>query len=1134
MTITDGKSSFSELRPITESISIPAQTHIKRTLKIAHRLLDASIAHLTFVNGDMYWLNASDELNLQQLNEAPPLVSTLLSRAEQLLCVEPGENGDSVDQAQMTIAGHSFKSALGVPISLNGVTVAGLCVYHGESRQFTDEDEENLRLAADQINSLLTQENGSLSGITNALNNYNDFLENIPLGVFRTRWDGEIVKVNAATVSMMHADSKQDLLGRNILNRYVDTSLRQEILDEVRENGSISEKTLKARRLDGETFWIDLTLHLTEENGEKFFDGIVRDITEKKEAEEDLEEALRRLEMTTQAGEVGIWEWKVGTDEVFWDDELKTILGRTSESYKNFLNQIHPEDRDRVLGAIQDAVDGRSTYHEIFRINHYQSDEIRWIEAQGEVQEAEDEQKMMYGTAVDVTEREEAYRSLETSEKRLKTIINNTRDIFTVVDDNGRILYESPAIERVLGYDQDELLDQSAFDLIHPDDQEQVAERFQALLEDEPPSFDTTECRIQSADGEWVWLEISGSNLYQSVWNGYLLTSRNINDRRETEEALRESERRFRQMANNIGEIFWMHDAETHEILYVNPAIEEIWGKPPEYFYNHPDGWLKAIVEEDRERVKSIFQEEPLNEFDVEYRIERADGEIRWVHDHGYPVCNDQGEIIRLVGTARDITERKETEKELEQTIEDLRRTTVSRNHLDHLLSTMPSALMILNDHGEITRVNAALCELLNFSRSELLGRHYDDVLDARGSRAVENVLEPSGSGMIKSREVNYVSSDGRTIPVLLSTTKLSDDTNQAGEVICLGLDITERKEAQLALEENEKRFRQMAENIDEIIFMFSGDWSELHYISPRYESIYGRSRQDLEEDPGDFFEAVHPDDRDKVLDALQTVDNGDKVTLEYRVNESENYSRWVLAECKPLRDETGSVNRYVGTIRDITELKNTQQELQRALDEKANLLKEVHHRVKNNMQIISSILSLHERNNSRDPERMLDECENRIKSMAMIHDMMYQSENLAELSFAEYVDELVSSLIQVSPIPSSSVDRVLNVDSSLDLPLSQVVPCGLIIHELVSNSCEHAFAENRENKLIVDIEDLDDRMILRVQDNGPGLPEDLDPQEVNSVGFEILRALCQHELGGTLKYYSDPLTTVELELQLD
>ena len=146
------------------------------------------------------------------------------------------------------------------------------------------------------------------------------------------------------------------------------------------------------------------------------------------------------------------------------------------------------------------------------------------------------------------------------------------------------------------------------------------------------------------------------------------VSSKMASDRRETQEALRESETRYRELAENIREVLWMMDARTHRLLYLSPAYERVWGRSPDTVVEQGAGWQEAIHEEDREGVIDAFLTEATRgELDIEYRIIRADGSVRWIHDRGFPVTDADGQIRRLAGIAEDITDRRGLEQQLVQ-----------------------------------------------------------------------------------------------------------------------------------------------------------------------------------------------------------------------------------------------------------------------------------------------------------------------------------------------------------------------------------------------------------------------------------------------------------------------------------
>lgn len=204
-----------------------------------------------------------------------------------------------------------------------------------------------------------------------------------------------------------------------------------------------------------------------------------------------------------------------------------------------------------------------------------------------------------------------------------------------------------------------------------------------------------------------------------------------------------------------------------------------------------------------------------------------------------------------------------------------------------------------------------------------------------------------------------------------------------------------------------------------------------------------------------------------------------------------------------------------VMVVRDITERKEAEDKIRASLEEKKVLLREIHHRVKNNMQIISSLLNLQTRYITDDQVvDILKESQNRVKSMAMIHEKLYQSRGLARIGFRDYIKHLVTYLFQSYVV---DIDRI-KIDTEVDdifLDIDTAIPCGLIINELVTNSLKHAFPNNMEGNINIQLKKIDDRYILKVVDNGIGFPENLDFRRTETLGLQLINNLVM-QLDGT------------------
>lgn len=211
----------------------------------------------------------------------------------------------------------------------------------------------------------------------------------------------------------------------------------------------------------------------------------------------------------------------------------------------------------------------------------------------------------------------------------------------------------------------------------------------------------------------------------------------------------------------------------------------------------------------------------------------------------------------------------------------------------------------------------------------------------------------------------------------------------------------------------------------------------------------------------------------------------------------------------------------YCGIIRDITDQKRAENEIKDSLREKEALLKEIHHRVKNNMQIISSLLSLQSRYiKDKESFGVFKESQNRVKSMAMIHERLYNSKGLAKIDFTEYINDLVSDLFS-----SYGVDNGIKVEMDTDsifLNVDTSIPCGLIINELVTNSLKYAFknVNNAEKRIYIKLHRKNKNILLVVGDNGIGLPEDLDLEHSETLGLRLVKTLVD-QLNGTIEVRS-------------
>ena len=226
------------------------------------------------------------------------------------------------------------------------------------------------------------------------------------------------------------------------------------------------------------------------------------------------------------------------------------------------------------------------------------------------------------------------------------------------------------------------------------------------------------------------------------------------------------------------------------------------------------------------------------------------------------------------------------------------------------------------------------------------------------------------------------------------------------------------------------------------------------------------------------------------------------------KVYESPGTSIYVEISVNPIISEDGSVMGASFFSRDITERKKTENSLRVTLEEKKVLLKEIHHRVKNNLMIISNLLYLQSSYiKDKESQDIFKESQNRARSMALIHERLYQSADLKRMDFGDYIRSLSTELLHTYEVDPGLIKLKINVED-IFLDINTAIPLGLIVNELVTNSLKHAFPEGNSGEITVDFHPIDDHYEFTIKDNGVGFPEDLDFQNTDSLGMQIVNSL--------------------------
>lgn len=329
---------------------------------------------------------------------------------------------------------------------------------------------------------------------------------------------------------------------------------------------------------------------------------------------------------------------------------------------------------------------------------------------------------------------------------------------------------------------------------------------------------------------------------------------------------------------------------------------------------------------------------------------------------------------------------------------------------------------------------------------------------------------------------------------------------------------ITELEEIVAALSDSEERFRTTFElaGVGIARVALDGCFSE---VNDRVCEMTGYTRDEITK--LSFREITHPDDIETDLEYARQLLEGEieRYSMDKRYLRKDSSLIWVRLTGSIVRDGEGRPRYFIAVIEDITSQRAAELAVKNSLREKEVLLKEIHHRVKNNLQVISSLLSL-QSTRIEDPRlrRVFKESQSRVRAMALIHEILYDSKDLAGIRLEVYVGRIVDGLMRTYGADPGRVQLVVEAED-LRLGIDEMVPCGLAINELISNSLKYAFPDGREGRITIRVsQDESGGIVLVVRDDGVGLPDDLDLRSSQGMGMGLVLGLVEKQLGGRLE----------------
>ncbi len=514
----------------------------------------------------------------------------------------------------------------------------------------------------------------------------------------------------------------------------------------------------------------------------------------------------------------------------------------------------------------------------------------------------------------------------------------------------------------------------------------------------------------------------------------------------------------------------------------------------------------------------------------------KKDGERFWASGVMSAVLDEAGNLVALAKVMRDLTERKRADEEraraeaaLRESEERYRTLLAGRIQAEHalaesearlrtILEGIPQLVWQSQDRGQWTWASP---QWLAFTGQTLQESEKDGWLNAlhpedRGP-AMQAWLDAARRGSLDVEYRIRRASDRAHIWHRTRAVPLRNTTGQIVEWLGTSTDIEGLKGVEAALIESEQRFRLFVQNVQEYALVQTDPDRNVTSWNPGAERLFGYSSAEMLGQPVDAL--LTAEDREGRLFVAEyaRVFAGETVTDARWLVRKDGTRFWVQWVSEAIRDEAGRLRGVAKVLRDETERRQAENAIRASLAEKEELLAEVHHRVKNNLQVIISLINLQAAN--VEDTRVLalfDEARNRVYSIATIHESIYRSATFAGLNLANYARQLVPDLVRFY----GAQERIeVSVDGDgVMLELERAVPYGLLLNELVSNVCKHAFPNGRRGELRVRVNQEDDHISLEVADTGVGLPPGFDNRRSGSLGLQLVHSLAR-QLRATVEF---------------
>ncbi len=872
---------------------------------------------------------------------------------------------------------------------------------------------------------------------------------------------------------------------------------------------------------------------------------LAKSLAERDSLVDRLQENKKDFDRAQAVGNIGSWRLDVCKNELKWSDENHHIFGipkGTPLTYETFLSAVHPEDREYVEREWKTGLKG-----EPYDIEHriVVEDKIKWVREKAYLEFDKDGTMIgAFGITQDITERKRAEEELKQREKQYQTLGDTIPYGVWLTDAAGYCTYVSSSFLELVDMSMEQVQKFGWLHLLPPEDVQPTVDYWLRCIQT-GENFEK-EHRFRAKDGSYQNVLAIGRPIKNDSGKitGWVGLNLDITERKQIEEALRESEKRFRAFVMASSEIVYRVNPDWSEMRYLYGrgflANTEIPSRK----------WLQEyVLPEDQQHVMSVINEaiRTKSTYKLEHRVRLANGSIGWIFSRAVPIMDPNGEIVEWFGAASDITKRKEAEAKLKETLDNLENLVKKRtSELENAYNSLKESEKRLDEAQRMAHIGNWVWDIATGKEywSDELHRIFkrDPQEAAPSYKEYLNYVHPDDRDYVdnafkgtingKPYEIDHriILANGEERTVHIQAEVVFDNKNIPIQTKGIVQDITERKKA----EENIQYLANIVESTTDAVVTVSLD-SIVTSWNKGAEQIFGYTAEEI---LGKKVSILEPENlREEIKQLVENVMQGEKVK-HYESSRLKKDGTIIIVSGTlfPVFDTSGKLVAISVIVRDITDIKRAEEALKNL---EIIRKKEIHHRIKNNLQVISSLLDLQaEKFNNREcinDSEVLEafrESQDRVMSIAFIHEELHEGKGEDALNFSLYLQRLLKNLFQTYRFGNTEICLNLDLEENIFFGMDTAVPLGIIVNELISNSLKYAFSGRKNGEIQIKLfstainKDLNikeeltgkcSRYTLIVSDNGVGIPEKIDFKNSDSLGLQLVNLLVD-QLDGTLE----------------